>query len=224
MVSGVRPPHLQQCAPRPALAILRDQRQRSRYQQQKQTTSHPFSHCSRVKITAWLFWASKPTLQQQCLTAEQRFYKFTAALPLQTTSGGKDWGSNWAFHPRGTLKPALAHTDAIPIKPACCGASFNQTWKHLLRVHGGSFFPAWKVLRERSGLATVQRFARTRATGTPGHAAHLRRAPKRRWTRSLHGKTSRVWLCCAFMSRSSGNVHVLQGSPVTEMQRRAPSA
>lgn len=164
--------------------------------------------------------AFNPILQQQCLMAEEKLYKFTAALPLNTTSGRKDLGSNWAIHPRGTLNPALVHTNAIPIKPACCGASLNQTWKHLLRVHGGSFFPAWKVLQERSELATVQRFACTRGTRTPGHGAHLQRALKRRLATSLHEKTSQLWLNSAFISGIPGNVKArpMQGSPATETQ------
>lgn len=126
----LKSPHLQQCMPTSALGISGITG--SGYVNSRRYTlqiilSTPVPGKKSLLTAAYLFVAFNPILQQQFLTAEERLYNFTAALPLNTTSGRKDWGSNMATHPRGTLNPALVHTNAIPIKTACCGASLNQT-------------------------------------------------------------------------------------------------
>lgn len=98
----LKSPHLQQCLPTSALGIFGIKG--SGYVNSRRNTLQLILSAlvpgrKSLLIAAYLFVAFNPILQQQFLMAEERLYNFTAALPLNTTSARKDWGSNLASHP-----------------------------------------------------------------------------------------------------------------------------
>lgn len=98
----LKSPHLQQCLPTSALGIFGIKG--SGYVNSGRNTLQLILLAlvpgrKSLLIAAYLIVAFNPTLQQQFLMAEERLYNFTAALPLNTTSARKDWGSNLASHP-----------------------------------------------------------------------------------------------------------------------------